>query len=74
MKLATWIQREIDAGLATGKRNACVKLSEKTKKSSYVSALTIENVAGGLRLKRYDKAKSISEATGGDVTIAELCE
>jgi hypothetical protein len=76
MKLGAWIEKEIREGRATGKKDAYAKLAAKTKATGgeSVSSLTVENAAGGMRLKKYDKAKVISLATGGEVTIPELCE
>jgi len=39
-----------------------------------VAYITVTNVARGIKLVRYDKAKSVSDATGNKVTIKELCE
>jgi hypothetical protein len=78
VKLDQWIAEEIAAGRATGRKDAYRRLSEsiKAKGGETVSALTIESAAGGMRIKKYPKAKAISEATGTPpmVTIAELCE
>jgi hypothetical protein len=38
-----------------------------------VSYTTIIAVANGLVLKNYEKARAISEATGGEVSVDELC-
>lgn len=76
MKLGEWITGQIEAGCATGKKDAYRRLADtiRAKGGETVSALTIENTAGGKRLTRYEKAKAVSEATGGQVTIPELCE
>jgi hypothetical protein len=77
MKLGEWIAKWIADGNASGKKDACRKLADKIRTAgggSTVSTVTIENAAGGMRLSLYDKAKAISDATGGDVTITELCE
>lgn len=39
-----------------------------------VSYTTVKSVRKGMRVKLYDVAKRISEATGGEVSIKELCE
>ena len=39
-----------------------------------VSLLTLQNLERGSRLVNYTKAKAVSDATGGQVTIKELCE
>lgn len=76
MKLEQWITGQIEAGCATGKKAAYRALAEaiRSKGGETVSALTIENTAGGKRLTKYEKAKAISEVTDGQVTIKELCE
>jgi len=76
MKLDAWIAAEIAEGRASGKKDACKKLSAATKTTGgeTVSALTIESAAGGMRIKKYPKAKAIQDATKGAVTVAELCE
>lgn len=39
-----------------------------------VAGSTIHDVLNGKPIKRYETAKRISEATGGKVSVAELCE
>lgn len=43
-------------------------------KAADVSYTTLHKIKGGMRLKRWDIAKRISEATLGEVSVAELCE
>lgn len=44
-------------------------------RESGVSYQTIQKVAThGQRVVRYDVAKAISDATGGEVTVKDLCE
>lgn len=43
-------------------------------KAADVSYTTLHKVKGGMRLKRWDIAKRISDATLGEVSVAELCE
>lgn len=76
MKLGEWIQGEITNKRATGKKDAYKRLAEAIKESGgeTVSSLTIESAAGGMLIKKYPKAQAISKATGGKVTITELCE
>lgn len=38
-----------------------------------VSTVTVRNACHGLTLSNYGKARSISKATGGAVTIGDLC-
>jgi len=42
--------------------------------ASGVSYQTVRLAAAGMLVKQYDVAKAISDATGGVVDIAELCE
>lgn len=39
-----------------------------------VSYTTIKAVRKGMKLRLYDVAKKISEATGGQVRVEDLCE
>ena len=39
-----------------------------------VSYTTIKSARRGMKLKTYTVAKSISDATGGKVTVKDLCE
>lgn len=41
---------------------------------SGVSYNTIKSVRRGMKLSKYSVAKQISDATGGKVTVKELCE
>ena len=50
------------------------QILEEIVAESKVSMLTLRGLMRGQKLVRYDKAKAISEATGGKVTIEELCE
>ena len=47
---------------------------ESIAKKSGASVATVRNAARGLRITIYSVAKGISKATGGKVSIAELCE
>lgn len=46
------------------------ELSAKAK----VSLLTLQGVERGATMRLYDKAKAVSEATGGKVRIIDICE
>ena len=48
--------------------------TETFAKKAKVSVVLVRNVANGLRVARYPIAKAISLATGGKVSIADLCE
>lgn len=39
-----------------------------------VSRATVHNARRGMRISKYETARRISAATGGQVTVAELCE
>ncbi len=47
---------------------------QELAETAEVSYTTLKSVRRGMRLKKYDVAKRVSEATGGKVTIKELCE
>lgn len=53
-----------------GKTEFLRRLAEK----SGVSLLTLQNVERGGKIVQYPKAKQVSDATGGKVTIEDLCE
>lgn len=72
MKLALWIDKEL-AGKSRKYNYKSEVIAELSKKSG-VSTVTIENASRGLLLTRYDKAKALSEATGGKVSVEDLCE
>lgn len=50
-----------------------IPLTEIARRSG-VSYQTVKRVSRGYRLDKYDKAKSISDACDGVVTVKELCE
>jgi len=63
MKLADYVERE--------GRGAIARISRE----SGVSYTTVHAIARhGQTLSRYDLAKQISDATGGAVTVEDLCE
>jgi len=69
MKLSNWVAKQgkqHDLGKTAVLRNLA-KLSE-------VSLLTLQIVERGGQMNNYKKAKAVSEATKGKVTITELCE
>lgn len=76
MKLDRYVVAELKRlnarknGTRIGKTAFLRELAEK----SGVSLLTLQNVERGGRIVRYDKAKQVSKATGGKVTIRDLCE
>ena len=76
MRLGEWIKGQIEAGIYPGRKAAYRAISEviASKGGETVSPPTVEHAAGGLLLNSYRKAKALSEATDGQVTITELCE
>lgn len=67
MKLRQWVTEQ--KGDRT-RRDVLIDLA----KASQVSLMTLLAVDRGAVMSQYPKAKAVSEATGGDVTIKELCE
>jgi hypothetical protein len=56
----------------TGKNKTAVL--KDLAKTSGVSLLTLQSVEKGATLRLYDKAKAISQATKGVVSVDELCD
>lgn len=69
MTLTDWITACVDK---SGMNRTTIR--ERLASASGVSLVTIANVDNGMRLKNYDKAKALSDATKGSVTTEELCE
>lgn len=69
MKLSEYIHKEMKKK-NINKTEVLKRLAEKSK----VSKLTLHNVSKGGCMTMYDKAKAVSEATRGAVTVKELCE
>ena len=69
MKLSEWVAKEVKK---TGKNKTTI-LKELAKESN-VSLLTLQGAERGATMRMYDKAKSVSDATGGKVKVADLCE
>jgi len=68
--LKEWMNREVKAR-GYQSVNALV---EQMAQDTGVSAYTIANASRGRKFGRYDKAKAVSDYTGGVVTLKELCE
>jgi len=66
MTLTEWIDRQPE--LTRG------EVYDRLAKESGVSAQTVGNIDRGMRLNTYNRAKALSDAIGGKVTIRELCE
>lgn len=71
MTLKEWIDSR-----GVSRAQAYLELAEATCEPGRmpVSTHTIGAVDRGMKLRSYDRAKSLSEATGGAVSIKELCE
>ena len=67
MKLREWVT----ANKGDRTRRECLA---DVAKAANVSLMTLLNVDRNAIMGQYSKAKAVSEATGGDVTIKELCE
>lgn len=76
MRLGAWVKREIEEKRGTSVRDVLIKLQVKIKNAGgeTVSFVTLQSVEKGQRVSKYPKAKAIEDATGGDVTVKELCE
>lgn len=69
MKLSEWV-----AAKAKKTKKTKTAILKELATVSGVSLLTLQIAERGAPLSRYPKAKSISEATKGAVTIEDLCE
>jgi hypothetical protein len=69
VKLTEWVAKEVQR-LRTNKTTVLTVLARKAR----VSLMVLQGVERGARMGQYAKAKAVSEATGGKVTIKELCE
>jgi hypothetical protein len=69
MKLAEYVQGEV-----TRRNKFKTTILKALAKKSGVSYMTLTIVERGGKMVHYDKAKCVSQATGGAVTVEELCE
>jgi len=72
--LTEWIDKRIAKFACTRHvmhQNMCDQLA---KAGTPISLNTIAAVDRGMKLSMYDKAKALSDLTGGAVSVAELCE
>jgi predicted transcriptional regulator len=69
MTLHEWITERSEA-LGLSRR----AIMEDLSAMAGVSVVTLSSVDRGARLTRYALARAVSEATGGQVSIQELCE
>lgn len=76
MTLAKYIEVELKRRRKASENGSVHKtaiLKELSEKCS-VSLLTLQNVERGGKIRLYQKAKAISDATGGVVKVEDLCE
>lgn len=69
MKLSEYVAKEVKR---QGKNKTAI-LKELAQVSN-VSLLTLQGAERGATMRMYDKAKAVSDATGGKVRISDLCE
>lgn len=69
MKLNTYVASEVKK---TGKNKTAI-LKHLAQESS-VSLLTLQGVERGATLEKFSKAKAVSDATGGAVSVLELLD
>lgn len=69
MRLTEWVKEETVRRAVTRR-----KVLEDLALVSQVSLQTLLGCDRGMRLGSYLKAKAVSEATAGKVSLAELCE
>lgn len=69
MKLNTYVIKQIEK---TGKNKTT--LLKELSAASGVSLLTLQGVERGATMRLYDKAKAVSVATHGEVSVDELCD
>jgi len=62
MRLHDWIEREGPGALS------------RLMRATGLAYSTVTYIARGRKCPRYETAKRISEATGGEVSIPELCD
>lgn len=55
-------------------KNGGTETLQRISDDSGVSMVTLRHVMSGMKLKLYEKAKAVSDATRGKVSVAELCE
>lgn len=72
MTLHDWIDHQITTGKARNRGDAIELL--RASLPMPISAATLAAVDRGAKIRSYERAKSILEATDGMVTIPELCE
>lgn len=70
MDFKAYVEKEMKRRRVTAATPVLVEVQSK----SGVSMLTLRGLVRGMKLKRYDKAKKISEATGDKVSVEDLCE
>ncbi len=69
MKFREWV-----TGEATSRNVTVTAVLEEAAGKVEISLTTLKACYGGQRLNRYDKAKPLSEYTGGKVSVEDLCD
>jgi hypothetical protein len=74
MKFSEWIDKET-VNRRMNRTQIIRELSEVlTAKGLHISIATLSTCDRGARIKSYWRAKALSDATGGAVSVPELCE
>lgn len=75
MKFSKYVEQELKKLNSKGeqKYTKTQYLTEFAERSG-VSLLTLQNIDRGSKLVNYNKAKDVSKATKGAVTVKDLCE
>lgn len=74
MTLTEWIDKRVAKFACTRHSLYQNMVDNLAKAGTPISLNTIANVDRGMKLNTYDKAKALSDLTGGAVSVAELCE
>lgn len=69
MKLNTYVANEVKR---TGENKTAIL--KRLSKESNVSLLTLQGVERGATLEMFSKAKAVSDATKGEVSVLELLD
>lgn len=72
MKLDEWVDNEISK--ATGRPPSRRIVLESLSRETGINLQTLSACERGARFTNYEKALSIQRATGGKVTVVDLCD
>ncbi len=70
MTFADWVAKELKKVPDLSKTRFLREFGKKVK----VSLVTLQVAERGGKIRRYDKAKAVSEGTGGKVSVYDLCD